>query len=151
MLQLAVVEQHDRGRERISDLLIGWPRPAPDRLAFEIAIEEFGDVADREHVRVGHDRQALVPEKARDCEADRSEGLQIIRIPRPHVPASEQRMPLLLKLGKFVRIHDAHVKCAGRAAVAAEAVRRDERAQHLLVVGVNDNSRLHDLPYLGGE
>ena len=49
-------------------------------------------------------------------------------------------MPAFLKLREFVRVDDAHLERVGRAAVAAVAVRGDERAQHLLVVGMDDDA-----------
>ena len=56
------------------------------------------------------------------------------------MPAAKQRVPSLLKLGKLTRVDDADVEGVGRLAVAAAAVRGDQGAKHLLVVGMDSVS-----------
>ena len=47
-------------------------------------------------------------------------------------------------------IHESNIERLGGSAVTPEAVCRNQRAQHLLVVGMNDDRRFH-APYLGAE
>ena len=67
------------------------------------------------------------------------------------MPAAQQCMSRSRSSGNSLAFDDADVERVGRPAVAAEAMRGNERAQHLLVVGVDDDGRLHHRPYLGGE
>ena len=149
--ELAAVEQHHRGGERVDDLVIAGPRRATDRLAVHVAAEQLGDVANREDVGIGDDRPPLVAKQAGDGEPHRRERLEVVGVPVTLMPAAHERMAALLKLREFARIDDPDLERVGRPAVAAEAVRGNERAQHLLVVGVDDDGRLHHRPYLGGE
>ena len=141
--QPGAIEQHDRGRQRIGELVIAGPRTAPDRLALEIAREQLPDVSDRENVGIGDQSQAFVAEEVGDGEAQRREGLQIVRVPRALMAAAKQGSAVRLELRILACAEDSNVECAAVAAVAPETVRRNQRAQHLLVVGVDDDGRLH--------
>ena len=83
--KLAAIEQHHRRRERVGKRVIARPRPAPDRLALKIAREELRDIADREHVGVRDQGQALMTHLVWNRVAQRREGLQVVRIPLPDV------------------------------------------------------------------
>ena len=76
--------------------------------------------------------------------AQRREGLKVVGVPFAHVAAAQERPPALLQLGKVLGAEDADVERVGVAAVAAVAVCRHERAQHLLGVGVVDRDGPHE-------
>ena len=67
------------------------------------------------------------------------------------MPAADERVAALLQFRKILGTDDADVESLGRTAVSAITVRRNQRAQHLLGVGVDDDGRLHVRIYLGGD
>ena len=147
--QLAAIEQHHRGGERIGDLVIARPRPAPDRLALQIAGEELADIADCEDVRVGDQRETLMADDVGDRIAERRERLEVVGVPRTDMATAQQGSVADLKLGIVLRAQDANFERIRIAAVAAVAVGGNERAEHLLVVGMDDDDWLHGAGYLG--
>src|SRR5215218_553025 len=50
--KLRAIQQHDRSRERIRDLVVTGPRTAPDRLPLQVAGEQLANIANGEDVGI---------------------------------------------------------------------------------------------------
>jgi hypothetical protein len=111
------------------------PHVAPQQLAY---------VADREHVGIDHDRAPLVTHDARDVEAERRKGLQIVLDPFHFPTLAEVRLAVA---SGDVRIvlgpQDAHVEGVGLARACRQRVLRDQRAKTLLPIGVDEDGVTH--------
>jgi hypothetical protein len=112
-------------------------------------LQESHDVADREDVGVDHHGTALKAHQLGCGEAQRRERLQIVVEPFPLQAVAQVDLPLLrLQPGAVLGRDDPDVERLGRAAVAAKGILRDQGAQHLLGVGVDEDGRF-GLTHLG--
>ena len=142
VLELGAVEQHDAGgvvRRRP-------PLPAHDRLALHVAAQQLPHVLDREHVRVDHDRPALVIHQLGRHEAQRGEGLQVLLVPDAAVAIAAVGAALVLReevlIGLVLDQLDVELICVAR--VASHRVQRHQCAEILLMVRMDEDAWFHD-------
>jgi hypothetical protein len=121
------------------------PRPwhRPDRLLLHVASEQLAHVSHREDVRVGDDGLAVEPHGLRWVEAQRSETLQVVRIPVADVPCAQDRLACLHQPWVLARIEDSDVEAVGLSGIALVAERGDARAEHLSRVRLDENTLCH--------
>ncbi len=147
MRQLRAIQQHDRGGE----FLLRPPRLAEDGLAFHVAVEKLGDVADGEDVGIDHHGPAPIAHQLGRHETQGRERLEIVVAPHPHLPFAQEGLPLArLEERMVLAVDDADLEAVRAARVALEGIARDERAHELLVVGVDEDGRGHAVPLAEG-
>jgi hypothetical protein len=145
VLELRAIEQH-HARGPAGLLLPAGAAAREDRLAAHVAREQLVDVADGEDVGIDHQRAALVAHQLGRQEAQRRERLQVVV--GPHAPIAVAQIAPTLVIAEervVLLLDDLHVEGVGVARVAVQRVLRDERADHLLVVAVDEDTGLHDV------
>jgi hypothetical protein len=110
-----------------------------------IARKQLPHVADREHVGIDHDRAPGVAHQLGRHEAQRGERLQIVEAPELGA-APAQRLLAVASSQEVVipGMQDLHVQPVGVARVAPHRMLCDQRAELLLVVGMDVDGCRHD-------
>jgi hypothetical protein len=138
--ELGAVQKHDAAGEALG----AFASPAHQRFARHVAGEQLEDVADREHVRVDHDRPAGVAHQLGRHEAERRERLQVVDQPLSLAPAAKIALALTgAQKRMVVGVDDPDVERVGVRAVARDRVPRDQRTDHLPMVGVDEDAVFH--------
>ena len=108
--------------------------------------EQLPHVLDREHVGVDHHGPALVAHQLGRHEAQRRERLQVLLVPDAAVAVAAVGAALVLGEEVLVGLvlDQLDVELVGMARVAPHRVHRHQRAEILLVVGVDEHAWLHD-------
>ena len=115
-----------------------------DRLALHVARQQFPDVAHGEDVRVDDDGATAVTHQFRRHESQRRERLQVVV--QPDALHAVAQVGLAFVFGEermVVGGDDLHVELVGVARVTAQRVLRDDRADDLFRVAVNENAMVH--------
>src|SRR5688500_14209550 len=105
------------------------PGDGHDRLAAHVALEQIGDIAYAEAIRVRHQGSALKGHKTWRSEAQRREALQVVRIPLADVARPEDRLVGPHEPREIARVDDLYVEAVPATAAPLVAVRRDLRAK----------------------
>jgi hypothetical protein len=117
---------------------------APDFVAVHVALQELVDVADGEDIRVYDHGAAFIVHEAGWCEAQRGERLEVLVEPGPLVTVAQVEVALALgHAGEIAHLDEAHVEGIRVGGALLQRVTADDGAEHLLVVGVDENGRFH--------
>ena len=106
--------------------------------------EQLEDVTDREHVRIDHDRAALVTHQLGRHEAQGRERLQVVVAPVALDAVPQIRLTFVLEEETVILvIDDPNVERVAVLGVAFHRVRRDQGAEILTMIGMNEDAGLH--------
>ncbi len=143
--QLRAIEQHHARRHAVIDEPFRAGSCAgDDRLALHVARQQFPDVAHREDVRIDDDRAAAVSHQFGRHEPQRCERLQVVVQPDAlHAVAQVGFAFVLGEERMVVRGDDLHVELVRVARITTQCVLRDDRADDLFRVAVNENAMIH--------
>ncbi len=152
MGELGAVQEHHAAGHATATAFRARAGAAQDRLVPHVAGQQLPYVTGGEDVRIDDHRPALIAHQFRRHEAQRREGLEVIVEPQAPGAVAQVVLPVAVPQ-KFVigGVDEADVELVGVRRVAFQRIARNERAHHLLVIGVDEDAVLHGrIPLAGG-
>ena len=120
---------------------------ATNRLALHVTCQELTDVANREDIGIENQRPSLNSHLLRNPHPKWAERLQVLVAPYGDPPLSQVGLALAsLKVGSFLEPKKLHFERIRGLRACLQQMSTHLRPQNLLVVGMNDDARLHVRP-----
>ena len=142
--QLFAVEQHHARRKGAAPALVAGLGATQDRLAAHVTRQQIPDIADREHIRVDHQRATAIVHKLRRRKAQRRERLEIVVDPGTPFAGAAIQLPFpALETGEFSGVHRPDGKLFVVTGVAAQRIFRHHGTQRLPVIALDENAMVH--------